>query len=175
MRRFRERHRLLLAQPGASELGRSAWLWGPSVVGRLQVDSFARPGEVRLVSTGDPARDLFHTFAHRFRVFVPAAWVRTQADEQTLRRALDAEKPAQTSYELCLLEPRFRVGIQSTVGVDTLIGGYPVTRLACPDPTAPGSRPPRSCLGYDTLLGGGPVEPLRLTPAPRIGIDTALR
>ena len=172
---FHERRRLLLAPAEAAELGRASRLWGPSVVGRLQLGSFAQPGQVRLVSTGDPQRDLFHAFAHRFRVYVPSAWVRTASDERMLRRALDAEKPAHTSYDLCLVEPRFRVGIQSTVGLDTIIGGYPVTRLACLESTAPPSQPPRSRLGYDTVLSGQPPEPLRVTPATRIGLDTTLR
>ena len=30
-------------------------------------------------------------------------------------------KPAHTRYDLCLVEPRFRVGLQSTVGLDTII------------------------------------------------------
>ena len=86
------------------------------MVGRLQLGVYAREGEARLVSTGDPQRDLFHEYAHRFRVFVPAGWVRTAEQERMLRRAIEAEKPAHTAYDLCLVEPRFRVGVQSTVG-----------------------------------------------------------
>jgi phage tail-like protein len=166
---FRERRRLLLSTP----MGRGAPLWSAGVVGRLRLGVFARAGEVRLVSTGDPERDLFHEHAHRFRVFVPAAWVRTAADEQKLRRALEMEKPAHTAYELCLVEPRFRVGVQSTVGLDTVIGGLPVARLACRcvDDEPPG-RAPRGRLGYDTVLAGAPG--LRRGEAPRVGVETIL-
>ena len=108
---------------------------------------------------------------------MPAAWVRTAKDERLLRRALDAEKPAHSRYDLCLVEPRFRVGIQSTIGLDTIIGAYPAARLACLHETdAPPSRSPRHRLGYDTILAGKPAADtgVRLTPGTRVGMDTIL-
>ena len=173
---FRERRRLMLAQPGDAELGLSTQLWGPGEVGRLQLGGFSTVGEVRMVSTGDPTRELFEEFAHRFRVVIPAAWVRTADDERMLRRALDMEKPTQSSYDLCLVEPRFRVGVQSTVGLDTIVGAYQTTRLACAagSETAPDSLRSQR-LGVDTVLGGQAALPLQLAPDTRIGIDTTLR
>jgi phage tail-like protein len=162
---FQERTWLQLAVDRTARLGSGAPLWSPGIVGRLQLDVFAREGEVRLVSTGDPERDVFHQYAHRFRVFVPAAWVRTRDDERMVRRALDTERPAHTAYDLCLVEPRFRVGVQSTVGLDTILGPYPVARLACrhDTDTAP-SLPPRHRLGYDTVLAGRATG----APGPRL-------
>ncbi len=175
----RERQHLQLARR-AGELAPGRRLWGRELVGRLQLGVYSREGEARLVSTGDPERDLFHEYAHRFRVFVPAAWVRHGEDEQRLRRALDLEKPAHASYEMCLVEPRFRVGRQSTLGLDSVVGVIPRARLYCPhhetDP-AP-SRAPRSRLGVDTVLAGRPhlfPSPPALT-APRgvLGQDAVL-
>lgn len=173
---FRERQHLLVSLRRGAELGEGAPLWSRSMVGRLQADVFAREGEVRLVSTGDPDRDVFHHYAHQFRVYVPAAWVRTAKQEQAIRRAIDTEKPAHTGYDLCLVEPRFRVGVQSTVGLDTIIGGYPRAQLACRhDTSAASSLPPRNRLGYDTLLVcGGRPRGGRLGPAMRAGIDSVL-
>jgi phage tail-like protein len=176
---FRERERFVLAREGSSVLGSSVPLWGPAFVGRLQLDVFSREGEVRLVSTGDPERDLFHEYAHKFRVFVPSAWVGTREDERMLRRALDTEKPAHTQYDLCLVEPRFRVGVQATLGIDTILGDYPVARLTCQGPDdkqSPPSRAPSGRLGYDTVLGGTPAQGpgLHLTPGARVGIGTSL-
>ena len=170
---FRERHRLVLSSsPGA--LGSNAVLWSASVVGRPQLDVFGEADSVRLVSTGDPARDVFHQYSHRFTIVVPAAWVRTDEDERMLRRAIDAEKPAHTSYDLRLIEPRFRVGVQSTVGIDTIVGGCPAARVGGTATSAPG-RPPRNRLGYDTVLGGRAPRPagVRLSDS-RIGLDTIL-
>lgn len=163
--------------PPLARLGRSHTLWSPAVVGRLQLDVFAHEGDVRLVSTGDPERDPLHEHAHRFQVFVPSAWVGTRADEDLLRRALDTEKPAHTQYQLCLVEPRFRVGIQSTVGVDTVLGAYPVAVLASRDRSeVPESRPPRQRLGYDTVLGCGSRwrGGMPLHPGARLGTNTVL-
>jgi phage tail-like protein len=168
---FRERRRVQLSlEPGAM-LGQVAPLWSAAQVGRLQLGVFAQEGEARLVSTGDPERDLFHEYAHRFRVFVPAAWVRTGAADRMVRRALDAEKPAHTRYDLCLVEPRLRVGIQATVGIDTIVGAYPVAYLACPHQSdEPAGREPRGRLGYDTILAAAEAtHEWRLTPPGRVG------
>ena len=181
---YRERDHLTLNEESRAELGATASLWGPAVVGRLQLGVHARAGEARLLSTGDPERDLFHRYAHRFSVFVPATWVRTARDERMVRRALDAEKPAHTLYDLCLIESRFQVGLQSTLGLDTIVGDYPVARLGCRDDPAttaddetadPPSRRLRHRLGYDTVLACPPcAEPLpRLAPGMRLGVAAA--
>jgi phage tail-like protein len=173
---FRERDRLMLGSDEGSRLGNASPLWGPGVVGRLQLDVFAREGEVRLVSTGDPARDLFHEYAHRFRVYVPSGWVRDAEAERMLRRAVDAEKPAHAQYELCLVEPRFRVGVQAMVGIDTVVAGYPVARLRCDRHNDAPSRPPSNRLGYDAVLASAPPTHRDPYPAPamRVGLDTRL-
>jgi hypothetical protein len=69
-----------------------------------------------------------------------------------LRRAVESEKPAHTRYELCLVEPRLRVGVQCTVGVDTVVAAVPVARLGCDDPDLPKSLAPRGRIGFDTVL-----------------------
>lgn len=172
---FRERTHLMLSAGDAGAVDPGAPLWSRSVVGRLQLGVFSRVGEARLVSTGDPQRDLFHEYAHRFRVLVPAGWVRSAEEERMVRRAIDSEKPAHTSYELCLVEPRLRVGVQCTVGVDTIVAGYPEARLPC-DPPAdlPESLAPRGRLGYDTVLAGRSDEGLRLGAGDRIGATPPL-
>lgn len=161
---FRERQRVILAakqgiQVGA-QLNQGALLWGPAQVGRLQLDVYATEGDVKLVSTGDPERDMFYEYAHRFRIFVPAAWVRTAQDETMLRRAIEAEKPAQAAYDLCLVEARFQVGVQSLVGINTIIGQMPAARLACAEQekNAPPSQAPHGRLGYDTVLSAA-IQP----------------
>ena len=173
---FRERDRLMLSVRELGQLGSIAPLWSPSAVARLQLDVFAREGEARMVSTGDPERDLFHEFSHRFRVFVPSAWVRTGEEERMIRRAVEAVKPSQAAYDLCLVEPRFRIALQSTVGIDTILGPYPRARLACThEADPPPSRPPRYRLGYDTILAAEPGRPaFEIKPGLRVGMETIL-
>jgi phage tail-like protein len=151
---WRERPRPDLPATGGTAGAGLLQLWGAAAVGRLQLGATARVGAARLVDHGDPQRDLFRAYAHRFRVYVPAAWIADAAAERMLQRAIAAEKPAHVAHELRLVEARLRVGVQSTVGVDTILGAYPQARLSCADAEAqraPG-RAPRSRLGYDTVL-----------------------
>ena len=39
---------------------------------------------------------------------------------------IDREKPAHTSYEICVVEPGIRVGYRARLGIDTLVGHGPV-------------------------------------------------
>ncbi|HEX7317553.1 MAG TPA: phage tail protein [Pyrinomonadaceae bacterium] len=173
---FREREHLFLAAAETARLNQGGALWSASVKRRLQLGVYAQEGEVELVSTGDPERDVFHEYAHSFRVFVPAGWVRTAADERMLRRAIEAEKPAQTRYELCLVEPAFRVGVQSTVEVDTILGETPATALGRGhDPGAAPSRRARGRLGLDTVLAPSAADvAMRLAPGATVGRKSPL-
>jgi phage tail-like protein len=157
---FREREYLFASAGEASALGHGASLWSASVKRRLQLGVYSTEGEAELVSVGDPVHDMFNQYAHRFHIYVPAAWVRDASAEIMLRRALNAEKPAHTQYDLCLVEARFRVEAQSTIGLDTIIGEVPVFGLGCVacSSRAP-SLPPTSRLGYDTVLAGLRPDP----------------
>ncbi|GJG89727.1 hypothetical protein tb265_49080 [Gemmatimonadetes bacterium T265] len=67
--------------------------------------------------------------AHRFAVHVyeaelPAA-DGVDAGLARVRRVLDREKPAHTTYHLCAIGPRMRVGLQARVGVDAVVAGPP--------------------------------------------------
>ncbi len=173
---FRERDFALLADGASAGVEgpgeqRSRPLWGAERVRRFQVDEHAQLDQDRLLSAGEPNLDVFGFYAHRFRVFAPAAWVRDAAGERALRRAIDAEKPAHTTYALQLVGARFRVGVQSTIGIDTILGAVSKTHLtrAEDDPLLAPSRPPTGCLGYDTVLA--PIN----EPAPmRIGHGATL-
>ena len=87
---------------------------GNAVVGQ------ARPQTTE--AFGEPLSD---DYAHLFTVFVPASQVPTTAQRQALRELIESEKPAHTDYSLCLIEPRMRVGVQSRLGIDSIVGGPP--------------------------------------------------
>lgn len=161
---FRIRQWLFLSQQ--SVLGDQSQLWDNQIVQRLQLEVNSRVGEFALISTGDPLRDPFHHHAHRFSIFVPAALSRDKTTQQLLGHLIDAEKPSHTDYELCPVEARFRVGVQSTVGLDTLIGEYPRMVLnEC------------ATLGYDTVLSGQDEkspEIVQVNHRNRIGINAVV-
>lgn len=146
---FVDRRRLRLDTGGAT-LCEADGLWSPTVERRFRVGVFDRLGEVEIVSTGDPELDVFQHYAHSFRVYLPATLVRTADDEVLIRRAIEAQKPAHATYELVLIEPRFRVGDQSTIDLDTIIGAPHPTLLECGED--PPSRPPHQRLNFDTML-----------------------
>jgi hypothetical protein len=103
-------------------------------------------------------------------VYAPAAWVRTAEQEQLLRRAIEAEMPAHVKYELCLVDAGFRVDIQSTVGLDTIIGDPPAFRLSCEPEKEASSLPARNQLGSGAVLAPGKGhEPAVLRPGARVG------
>lgn len=159
---FQLRRWLFLNQ---SLLGERSVLWGNQIVRRLQLEENARIGEFALVGTNDPLRDPFHVYAHRFSVFIPAALCRSTLAENRIRAVIEAEKPGHTDYTLCKVEPHFRVGVQSTVGLDTIVGRYPQVVLNAD-----------SGLGYDFVLSGDPEagEPatLRVGTQSQVGVNT---
>jgi phage tail-like protein len=110
---------------GSGRLGDESVLWGSRIAGRAQLDHGARTGLSRLKSTPDPLHDPFLNFAHKFTVFVPAQYVEDPTWRRALLNLLEAERPAHTSYSLEIAGPRFRIGVQSTIGLNSVVGRYP--------------------------------------------------
>jgi phage tail-like protein len=164
---FRLRRWLYL---GSGRLGDRV-AWGRAIVRRLELGEHSEIGTFQLLDQGDPTRDPFHHLAHRFTVYVPVCGGLGEAGREELRRQLrrivELAKPAHTEGEVELVEPRFRIGSQSLVGVNTMIAAYPegvVTGV--------------SELGRGTLLGPsaeGPAPPtLQVGVRSRIGSSTLL-
>ena len=63
--------------------------------------------------------------ANRITVFVPACVRERPADERALRQLLATEVPAHVQADLQFVEPRFRVGVQAMVGLDSVIARTP--------------------------------------------------
>jgi phage tail-like protein len=148
---FVERRHLLLAD-ACAVLCTAQPLWSAAVERRFQVGVFDRLGEIEVVSVGDPQTDALRQGAHAFRVYVPASLLRSAADEAKLRRAIESQKPAHASYQLILVEPRMAVGVQSTIGLDSVIAGPGAGVLPCQVWNDPPSLAPRHRLGVDTVL-----------------------
>ena len=152
-----------------ARLGDQSTLWGKRIMDRLQLDGQAQIGSFQLIDSGDPLRDPFYRDAHQFTVFIPISQTSQQGDptqQQTLQRIIEMAKPAHTQGYLQLVQPRFRVGIQSLIGLDTVIGSYPNQTVAGEDK-----------LGYGTVLGPSPNdEPptMSIGKRSRIGSSTII-
>jgi phage tail-like protein len=151
----------------SARLGDCSTVFGDDVMKRLQVGVNSKIGSFQLVDYGDPSLDMFNAYAYQFLVVVPKWAGATQSDEQNLQQIIDLAKPAHTVAELRWAEPRLRIGIQSFIGVDTVIGKYPI-----------GVVEGQGKLGYDTVLGS-PAESkarpqVRVGRTSRVGCGTVL-
>lgn len=109
---------------GAATLGDRS-LWGKRIVDRLQIGENSIIGQFRITDVGDPLRDPFWVYAHRFTVFLPAACVPDEVTHKAVEQMIELTKPAHTQHTLELVRPSFRIGIQATLGLDTAIGRWP--------------------------------------------------
>jgi len=152
---------------GAGRLGDQAVLWGKRIVNRSQLDAGAQTSQTQLITMQDPFRDPFHFYAHKFSVFVPASYGRSDAHRKALESLLNAQRPAHTLAQLVFVEPCFRIGFQSMIGLDSVIGRYPegVTLSATPLGKA-------SVLGEPPNKQGGPT--LQIGTQSRLDTTTKL-
>jgi len=119
---FRLRRWLFL---GAGRLDAQSELWGKRIVNRSQLNANAQADRSQLITKQDPLRDPFHVYAHKFSVFVPACLGKSESMRKGLKGLIDSEKPAHTSAQIWFVEPRFRIGFQSSIGFDAVVGRYP--------------------------------------------------
>jgi phage tail-like protein len=161
---FRLRRWLLV---NSATLGNCSTIFGPEVMQRLEVGVNSCIGDFQLIDYGDPSLDLFNAYAYKFLVVVPRWPGATASDEQALQQIIQLAQPAFTVGQLQWAEPRMRVGLQAFIGVDTVIGKYPL-----------GVIEGEGQLGYNTVLGNPSEEkikpPLRLGRTSRIGCGTRM-
>lgn len=146
---------------GASTLGDRTVLWGQSIVNRSQLGSSAQVGVSALKGTQDPLRDRFHVYAHTFTVFVPASAGRTQERRRALEQLVAWGSPAHTLGNVEYVDARLRIGVQSSIGLDTVVARLPAgvtlgqTRLGPASVLDSDDRQSidRSAVGTTTVLG----------------------
>ena len=135
--------------PGVWSLGASGALGFDTALAAASADgavlgATARVDRSHLIAAEERGAPLFDDAAHRFVVRVYAAELGGGGDGLArLRELIDREKPAHTTYHLCPIGPRMRVGAQARVGIDTVVGGPPR-----PEPLGGAAR-----LGEGTVLG----------------------
>jgi phage tail-like protein len=110
-----------------SVLGVDTMLTSESPDGAV-LDDTAIVDHSALVDAGRYGAPVFAGVANRFTVQVYAAELPTDGVSAALdrvRSVLDREKPAHTTYDLCVIDARMRVGDQARLGIDTIVGGPP--------------------------------------------------
>lgn len=154
---------------GAAKLGDESMLWGKAIVNRSRLDDGARAGVTRLITEQDPYRDPFHVYASTYTVFLPACVASDATARKGLENLLRDESPAHTRWHLELVGPRFRIGVQSMIGYDSVVGRYPKEQVTLDSST----------LGRSTILGGPSDEArgpsMRVGSTARIGSTTLLQ
>lgn len=131
-------------EAGASRLGDQTMLWGQSIVNRSQLGSSARVGATALKTSQDPLRDPFHVHAHKFTVFVPASAGRSPERRRALEQLVAWGAPAHTVGHVRYVDARFRIGVQASIGLDTVVARLPG-----------GVTLGRTTLGRASVLDGG--------------------
>jgi phage tail-like protein len=143
--------------PGGSRLGFDSHL-APAELDGAVLGTTALLGGSFAEDLEGPGAHLYGSVAHRFCVHVYERQVASPARLERVRAVIDREKPAHTAYQLSVIAPRLRVGLQARVGVDAVVAGGPGgTRLGG---------------GSGLVLGG--AEPGRVGRTSRVGIDARL-
>lgn len=172
MEHWKAAHWRRLGSPEDPLGSRSTPLWSPSFFQRLELGAPPPLGEAQLRDSPHPSLDPFERDAHRFTVFFPAHPLGVIAMRKRVADAVETQRPAHTEVTLRPVFPRFRVGVQATLGFDSVVGG--ISRMVLvPANAAAGCR-----LGHDTFLGPSPsaeaVAHLGAALHPRVGISTRL-
>jgi len=119
------------------------------------VGTTATLDQSHLITNEEFGAPLFEAVAHQFVVAVYPDAVRSPERMAEVKAIIERHKPAHTDYHLCVIRPAMRVGFQSTVGIDTLVGGpEPATPLG--ESSAGGLVPTgisRAGLGEGTQVG----------------------
>jgi phage tail-like protein len=162
---FRLRRVPLLSSPGSFQGG--IRLWSQDFYKRLELDVYSQIGSFRLTSVPEPRFEALTWGAHQFTVFFLSSPYASDDVQRRLTQVVEREKPAHTQATICPVLPRFRIGVQATIGTDTMVGGISylvLNRLAT--------------LGYDSILSCSKEEmklrAVGITPRPVVGRSSRL-
>jgi len=166
---FRLRQLIVLSDgpDGGTTLGPATRLWSRDYYRRLQVGVYSRIGYFEL--TGEPEPDLepLAWGANEFTLFFDCHPYRVAETAKKVAQATEQEKPAHTKANYAPVFPRMRVGVQSTLGVDTRVGEYTPLLLGV-----------TGTLDYDSILSCSKTEQRlqsqHATLRPEVDVSTRL-
>jgi hypothetical protein len=95
---------------------------------------------------------LFADLAHRIAIRLYRGATYSEQAVASVEEIVAREKPAHVAHEICVVEPRMRIGFQTRIGIDSIVAAPPAPDILSVTGTAEGLR-----------LGG--------EPAGRIGIS----
>jgi phage tail-like protein len=110
---------------GSGRLGTEAVIWSERIVGRTRLGAHGQLGVTRLDTSPDPLHDPFLVHANQFSVFVPGRGRNSERERRALENLIRNEAPASARGSLHFVEPRFRIGVQSMLGFDAVVGAIP--------------------------------------------------
>lgn len=110
---------------GKGRLGSDAVLWGETILKRSQLGSTAQTGATRLDVTRNPLTDPFNMAANRFSIFLPARHVASPVQRAQLDRIVAEHRPADSLPIIVPVHARMRIGIQASIGFDSVVGCWP--------------------------------------------------
>jgi phage tail-like protein len=130
---------LVSGEPGGAAVGSSAVLDG----------SYIAPANRFATALFDEVANQFSVRLHRGPAYSEDAVAAARA-------VIDSERPAHTSYHLCVVEPRMRVGYQARLGVDAIVADRhePDPGDAAREGGLPLGGDPPGRLGETALVGG---------------------
>jgi phage tail-like protein len=121
------------------------------------VGSSAVLDQSHLITDEQFGAPLFSDLAYRFSVGVYRSDVMRPEALSRIEAVVERERPAHTAYRICVIDASFRIGLQSRLGIDTVVGGPPRSlelgtgQFLGKDATLAGPAP--SLLGADSSLG----------------------
>ena len=121
---YRLRQLIILAnQPDSGAvLGSGTRLWSRDHYQRLQLGVYSRVGYFELTGEPEPGIEPLAWGANEFTVFFDCEPYHVSTTQQNVSQVVEREKPVYSKANYAPVFPRFRVGVQSTLGIDTRIG-----------------------------------------------------
>jgi phage tail-like protein len=144
---FKLRQLIVVNDSPGAVLGSGARLWSRNNYMREQTGSYSRVGHFALGGEPPPDVEPLAWGANEFSVFFVADPYNVSAALTKVTAVVEREKPAHTKANYLPIFPRMRVGVQSTIGIDTSVGM--ITNVVL---SGVGT------LGYDSILGCSRAE-----------------
>lgn len=146
---FRLRQLIILPDLPSSNtaLGSGMRLWSRDYYRRLQVGVYSQVGYFDLGGETEPDMEALAWGANEFTVFFDCDPYQVSSTTKSVSQVVEREKPAYAKANYAPVFPRMRVGVQSTLGVDTRVGEITPLLLGT-----------TGVLDYDSILGCSTTE-----------------